>query len=50
MVARVRELRRKRPREVTPAPVAAAALDYDAILDRLHAPTRGASAAGGGEG
>jgi hypothetical protein len=28
---------------VTPAPVAAAALDYDAILERLHAPARGAA-------
>ena len=38
VVSAVRGLRRGRPKGVTAAPVVAAAIDYDAILDRLHAP------------
>jgi hypothetical protein len=45
LVEVVRRVRQRPTRQVTPAPVVAAALDYDAILDRLHAPARGGALA-----
>jgi hypothetical protein len=45
LVEAVRRVRERPARQVTPAAVVAAALDYDAIVDRLQAPGRGGALA-----